>query len=78
MSSELRRAASVRANGSTTASTSISWRLYLERFMSYGLTLEELTRDRPIVGISQGGSDLTPCNRIHLDLARRVKGSPFS
>ena len=47
--------------------------LYLERFMNYGLTLEELTSNRPIVGIAQSGSDLTPCNRIHLDLALRVK-----
>lgn len=47
--------------------------LYLERFMNYGLTPEELLSGRPIVGIAQSGSDLTPCNRIHMELARRVK-----
>lgn len=47
--------------------------LYLERFMNYGLTLDEMTGGKPIVGIAQSGSDLTPCNRIHLELARRVK-----
>ncbi len=47
--------------------------LYLERFMNYGLTPQELRSGRPIIGIAQTGSDLSPCNRIHLDLARRVK-----
>ena len=47
--------------------------LYLERFMNYGLTPEELRSGRPIIGIAQTGSDLSPCNRIHLDLARRVR-----
>ena len=47
--------------------------LYLERFMNYGLTPQELRSGRPIIGIAQSGSDLSPCNRIHLDLARRVK-----
>ena len=47
--------------------------LYIERFMNYGLTLDEMTGGKPIVGIAQSGSDLTPCNRIHLELARRVK-----
>jgi len=47
--------------------------LYLERFMNYGTTPEELRSGRPIVGIAQSGSDLSPCNRIHLDLARRVR-----
>ena len=47
--------------------------LYLERFMNYGLTLDEMTGGKPIIGIAQSGSDLTPCNRIHLELARRVK-----
>jgi dihydroxyacid dehydratase/phosphogluconate dehydratase len=46
---------------------------YLERFMNFGLTPEELRSGRPIVGIAQTGSDLSPCNRIHLDLARRVR-----
>jgi dihydroxy-acid dehydratase len=47
--------------------------LYLERFMNYGLTPKELTSGKPIIGIAQSGSDLTPCNRIHVDLANRVK-----
>ena len=47
--------------------------LYLERFMNYGLTPQELRSGRPIIGIAQTGSDLSPCNRIHVDLARRVK-----
>jgi dihydroxy-acid dehydratase len=47
--------------------------LYLERYMSYGLTLRELQSDRPIVGIAQTGSDLSPCNRHHLALAVRVR-----
>ena len=47
--------------------------LYLERFMNYGLTPEELRSGRPIIGIAQTGSDLSPCNRIPLDLARRVR-----
>lgn len=47
--------------------------LYLERFMNYGITPEELRTGRPIIGIAQTGSDLNPCNRIHLELARRVR-----
>lgn len=47
--------------------------LYLERFMNYGLTPEELRSGKPIVAIAQSGSDLAPCNRIHLDLAKRVR-----
>ncbi|MFM7444559.1 MAG: IlvD/Edd family dehydratase [Tabrizicola sp.] len=47
--------------------------LYLERFMNYGLTPEELRTGRPIIGIAQSGSDLSPCNRHHLELAMRVK-----
>ncbi|NJC34139.1 dihydroxy-acid dehydratase [Sphingomonas jejuensis] len=47
--------------------------LYLERFMNYGVTPEELRSGRPIIGIAQSGSDLSPCNRIHIDLARRVR-----
>lgn len=48
--------------------------LYLERFMNYGLTPEELRSGKPIIGIAQTGSDLSPCNRVHVDLARRVAG----
>ncbi len=47
--------------------------LYLERYLNYGLTQEELQSDRPIIGIAQTGSDLVPCNRIHVELAERVK-----
>jgi dihydroxy-acid dehydratase len=47
--------------------------LYLERFLNYGLTREELQSSRPIIGIAQTGSDLVPCNRHHLTLAERVK-----
>jgi len=47
--------------------------LYLERFMNYGITPEELRSGRPIIGIAQTGSDLSPCNRIHLELAGRVR-----
>jgi len=47
--------------------------LYLERFMNYGTTPEELRSGKPIIGIAQSGSDLSPCNRIHVDLARRVR-----
>ncbi|WP_157220724.1 IlvD/Edd family dehydratase [Flavisphingomonas formosensis] len=47
--------------------------LYLERFMNYGITPAELRSGRPIIGIAQTGSDLSPCNRIHLDLAKRVR-----
>ncbi|WP_207956878.1 IlvD/Edd family dehydratase [Rubrobacter tropicus] len=47
--------------------------LYLERFMNYGLTPEELRSGRPVIGISQTGSDIVPCNRHHLDLAARVR-----
>ncbi len=47
--------------------------LYVERYLNYGLTREELQGGKPIIGIAQTGSDLAPCNRHHLDLARRVK-----
>jgi dihydroxy-acid dehydratase len=47
--------------------------LYLERYMNFGLSLEELQSGRPIVGIAQTGSDLSPCNRHHLVLAQRVR-----
>lgn len=47
--------------------------LYLERFMNYGITPEELRSGKPIIGIAQSGSDLSPCNRIHLDLAKRTR-----
>lgn len=47
--------------------------LYLERYLNYGLTREELQSGRPIIGIAQTGSDLSPCNRHHLQLAQRVR-----
>lgn len=47
--------------------------LYIERYMNYGITREELQSGKPIIGIAQTGSDLAPCNRHHLDLARRVR-----
>ena len=47
--------------------------LYLERYLNFGLTREELNSGRPIIGIAQTGSDLSPCNRHHLELAERVR-----
>jgi dihydroxy-acid dehydratase len=47
--------------------------LYLERYLNYGLTVDELTSGKPIIGIAQTGSDLSPCNRHHIELARRVR-----
>jgi dihydroxy-acid dehydratase len=47
--------------------------LYFERYLNYGHTKEELRSGRPIIGIAQSGSDLSPCNRHHLQLAQRVR-----
>ncbi len=47
--------------------------LYLERYMNFGLALDELQSGKPIVGIAQTGSDLSPCNRHHLVLAERIR-----
>ncbi len=47
--------------------------LYLERYLNFGLTREELMSGKPIIGIAQTGSDLSPCNRHHLELAKRVR-----
>jgi dihydroxy-acid dehydratase len=47
--------------------------LYLERYMNFGLTLEELQGGKPIIGIAQTGSDLSPCNRHHQDLVWRIR-----
>ena len=47
--------------------------LYLERYLNYGLTREELQSGKPLIGIAQTGSDLSPCNRHHLELAKRVR-----
>ncbi len=47
--------------------------LYLERTMNFGLSLEELQSGRPMIGIAQTGSDLTPCNRHHTVLVQRLR-----
>ncbi|QGY00501.1 dihydroxy-acid dehydratase family protein [Methylobacterium mesophilicum SR1.6/6] len=47
--------------------------LYLERYLNYGLTPEELRSGKPLIGIAQTGSDLSPCNRHHIELAKRVR-----
>ena len=47
--------------------------LYLERYLNFGLTSTELRSGKPIIGIAQTGSDLSPCNRHHLELAQRVR-----
>ncbi|WP_121116630.1 IlvD/Edd family dehydratase [Croceibacterium ferulae] len=47
--------------------------LYLERYLNYGLSLDELRGGKPIIGIAQTGSDLSPCNRHHLVLAERIR-----
>lgn len=47
--------------------------LYLERYLNYGLTIEELQGGKPIIAIAQTGSDLSPCNRHHIELAKRVR-----
>jgi dihydroxy-acid dehydratase len=47
--------------------------VYIERYGNYGITRKELQSGRPVIGIAQSGGDLTPCNRIHVALAGRVK-----
>ena len=47
--------------------------LYLERYLNYGLTRAELQSGKPIIGIAQTGSDLSPCNRHHIELTKRVR-----
>ncbi|GFM29027.1 dihydroxy-acid dehydratase [Novosphingobium sp. PY1] len=47
--------------------------LYLERYLNFGLSLEELRSGKPIIGIAQTGSDLSPCNRHHIVLAERIR-----
>jgi dihydroxy-acid dehydratase len=47
--------------------------LYIERYLNYGLTRAELQSGKPIIGIAQTGSDLSPCNRHHIELAKRVR-----
>ena len=47
--------------------------IYIERYMNYGLTRQELQSNKPVIGIAQSGSDLTPCNRGHVELSQRLK-----
>ena len=47
--------------------------MYIERYMNYGITRAELQSGKPIIGIAQTGSDLSPCNRIHQSLAERMR-----
>ena len=47
--------------------------VYIERFTNFGITRQELQSGRPIIGIAQSGSDVVPCNRIHLTLVDRIK-----
>lgn len=47
--------------------------LYMDRYLNFGLTREELMSNKPIIGIANSGSDLAPCNRYHLTLAKRVR-----
>ena len=47
--------------------------LYLERYQNQEFTREELQASRPIIGIAQTGSDLAPCNKIHVFLMDRIK-----
>ena len=47
--------------------------LYIERYLNYGFSQEELQSGKPIIGIAQTGSDLSPCNRHHIELAKRVR-----
>ena len=71
------------SNGSSTKLRSQAWfdnpdnpamtALYLERYLNYGITREELQSGKPIIGIAQTGSDLSPCNRHHIELAKRTR-----
>jgi len=47
--------------------------LYIERYLNFGLTREELQGGKPIIGIAQTGSDISPCNRHHIELAHRLR-----
>ena len=47
--------------------------LYIERYLNYGLTRKELQSGKPIIGIAQSGSDLSPCNRHFLKLSERIR-----
>lgn len=47
--------------------------IYMERYFNFGITREELMSGKPIIGIAQSGSDLAPCNRHHIELAKRIR-----
>jgi len=47
--------------------------LHIERYTNFGIRAEELRSGKPIIGIAQTGSDLVPCNRIHMNLVHRVR-----
>ena len=46
---------------------------YVERYTNYGISAAELRSGKPIIGIAQTGSDLVPCNRVHMSLVHRVR-----
>src|SRR5450631_3002238 len=52
--------------------------LYIERYLNFGLTPGELRSGKPIIGIAQTGSDLSPCNRHHIELAKRVRDATLT
>jgi dihydroxy-acid dehydratase len=52
--------------------------LYIERYLNFGWTRAELQSGKPIIGIAQTGSDLSPCNRHHIELAKRVRDGIIS
>ncbi len=62
-----------RAPGSTIRRTPDMTALYLERYLNYGISREELQSGKPIIGIAQTGSTCSPCNRHHIELAKRVR-----
>ena len=62
-----------RSCGSTIRDNPGMTALYIERYLNFGLTPAELRSGKPIIGIAQTGSDLSPCNRHHLELAKRVR-----
>ncbi len=47
--------------------------LYMEKYLGWRYSVAELRSGKPIIGIAQTGSDLSPCNRVHIELALRVK-----
>lgn len=47
--------------------------IYMERYFNFGITREELMSGKPMIGIAQSGSDIAPCNRHHIELAKRVR-----